>query len=152
MNLRPRHPRPADTGARRGRTRIAVASVVLALTGAAAVPAFAAQGYQPCPAKEIRKVWDGGQSTKCPDMGDRLDHLFYPGYASTTALAHRYRENTVFIQLRLRDLNYAPLVIDGYYGNQTAGAVTRYQRNHHLIVDGVVGAQTWKALFGLGPS
>lgn len=107
-----------------------------------------------CPAKEIQKVWDGGTSyvKACENMADRLDHLFYPGYMLTTAQRYTYQENAVFVQLRLRDLNYSPLAIDGYYGSQTAGAVTRYQRNHGLVVDGKVGQQTWKALFGLGPS
>lgn len=40
---------------------------------------------------------------------------------------------------------------DGYYGTrQTEPAVTRFLRNHGLVVDGKVGPQTWEALFGLG--
>lgn len=41
-------------------------------------------------------------------------------------------------------------MIDGKYGTQTANTVTRYQRNHHLKVNGKVGLTTWKKLFGLG--
>jgi murein L,D-transpeptidase YcbB/YkuD len=127
----------------------AAATVTLGLSAAA--PAGAAAQ---CPAQEIRKVWDGGTSTvkACENMADRLDHLFYPGSMLTTALNSVYKENVVFVQLRLRDLNYSPLAIDGYYGTQTAGAVKRYQKNHGLVVDGKVGKQTWKALFGLGPA
>jgi peptidoglycan hydrolase-like protein with peptidoglycan-binding domain len=68
----------------------------------------------------------------------------------TTALSHTYRANVVVIQLALRDRNYSPLAVDGYYGTQTRNAVKRYQRNHHLVVDGKVGLQTWRSLFGLG--
>lgn len=148
--------------ATRAATVTAAAAVVLGLgsgvggatatAGAGAPPAAAAAAT--CPAKEIAKVWYGGTSTvaACENMADRLDHLFYPGRMLTTAQRYTYQENAVFVQLRLRDLNYRPLVADGYYGSQTAGAVTRYQRNHGLIVDGKVGAQTWEELFGLGPA
>jgi hypothetical protein len=37
---------------------------------------------------------------------------------------------------------------DGKYGPQTQSAIERYQRQHHLLVDGVVGAQTLAALRG----
>lgn len=132
---------------------LAVAALGAGLSGTAHAETGKIIAYT-CPAPEIQKIWDGGASTVkgCESMPDRLDHLFYPGRMLTTALAQSYEENVVFVQLRLRDLNYSPLAIDGHYGNQTAGAVTRYQRNHALIVDGKVGQQTWKALFGLGPA
>lgn len=120
--------------------------------GAAAAPITApttAQAKQ-CPVKEIKKVWYGGTSTRCPNMADQLDHLFYPGSPYSTKLKNTYRERTVFIQLRLHDLNYSPLVIDGKFGKQTADTVKRYQRNHDLTANGKVGLTTWKKLFGLG--
>jgi murein L,D-transpeptidase YcbB/YkuD len=133
-------------------TATAAAVLTLGVGGASAGPLSTTAAT--CPAKEIEKVWYGGTSTvkACENMADRLDHLFYPGRMLTTAQAATYRENVVFVQLRLRDLAYRPLAVDGYYGDQTAGAVTRYQRNHGLVVDGKVGPQTWKELFGLGPA
>lgn len=142
----------------RARTRTAfvagTAGLVVTLGVGSAVVAGPAAAATTCPAKEIRKIWDGGTSTvkACEDIPDVLDHLFYPGHMFTTAMANTYSEQVVFIQLRLRDLHYSPLVIDGRYGSQTAGVVKRYQRNHHFIVDGKVGKQTWKGLFGLGPA
>jgi hypothetical protein len=106
-----------------------------------------------CPVDEIVVGWYGGPPVShpvCPDMADYLDHLFYPGSMYTTALSHTYRANVVVIQLALRDRHYTPLAVDGHYGAQTAGAVKRYQRNHGLTVDGKVGLQTWRSLFGLG--
>ena len=43
-------------------------------------------------------------------------------------------------------LNRAPLAVDGDMGTQTVRAVKRYQKAHGLVVDGVVGLQTWRSL------
>jgi peptidoglycan hydrolase-like protein with peptidoglycan-binding domain len=55
----------------------------------------------------------------------------------------------VFIQLKLRDLGY-PTAIDGKFGPQTAAVVRKFQSRRGFVVDGEVGLQTWKGLFGLG--
>lgn len=47
-------------------------------------------------------------------------------------------------ELKAAGLNPGPL--DGDFGPKTRAAVMAYQRKHHLEVDGVVGAKTWKAL------
>ena len=142
--------------------RVALASLALTLalgTGASTMEAAAAPAApgvttqvagKQCPVGEIKKVWYGGESTKCPDLRDRLDHLFYPGRQFSTALRDSYRENVVFIQLRLFDKGHKRIVVDGYYGNLTRRVVKNYQRRHDLVVDGKVGLQTWKSLFGLG--
>ena len=36
---------------------------------------------------------------------------------------------------------------DGYFGPATETAVERFQRDHGLAVDGLVGEATWAALF-----
>jgi len=46
------------------------------------------------------------------------------------------------VQLRLVALGYAVGNADGVYGPTTAAAVRRFQRDHELVVDGVVGAKT----------
>jgi peptidoglycan hydrolase-like protein with peptidoglycan-binding domain len=43
--------------------------------------------------------------------------------------------------------------VSGTFGSQTRAAVVAFQRNHHLVADGVVGSQTWRSLIitvGLG--
>lgn len=37
--------------------------------------------------------------------------------------------------------------VDGRFGSGTAKHVRRFQRNHALVVDGVVGRATWAAMF-----
>lgn len=40
------------------------------------------------------------------------------------------------------------LVVDGIYGELTGGAITDFQRQNDLTVDGVVGQNTWRTLTG----
>jgi L,D-peptidoglycan transpeptidase YkuD (ErfK/YbiS/YcfS/YnhG family)/peptidoglycan hydrolase-like protein with peptidoglycan-binding domain len=49
------------------------------------------------------------------------------------------------LQRRLTVLGF-PAVADGVFGNQTAGAVRAFQRSRALVVDGVVGPVTGRAL------
>jgi len=50
------------------------------------------------------------------------------------------------IQQRLAALGYTPGPIDGIWGRQTQAAVRRFQEQHGLTVDGIVGPQTLHAL------
>jgi len=50
------------------------------------------------------------------------------------------------LQQKLAGLGYT-IAVDGYFGPQTDGVVRAYQASHGLLVDGVVGPQTHKALF-----
>lgn len=58
-------------------------------------------------------------------------------------------EEVCRVQARLRALGHAIDVVPGCpYGNQTETAVRAFQRQRNLEVDGKVGRDTWKALFG----
>lgn len=69
--------------------------------------------------------------------------LLYPG----AGYQQRHGSGAVRgLQRRLAHLGVHPGPIDGLYGPLTTRAVERFQRAHHVAVDGIVGAQTWRAL------
>jgi len=117
--------------------------VVLRETATLSVP-----GNQ-CPVADIEKAWKG-EEQDCLEP-EVLSHLFYPDFPFSSAWSTEYLQQVVFIQLKLRDLGYA-VVVDGKFGSETESVVRKYQADKGFVIDGVVGAQTWKGLFGLGPA
>ena len=51
------------------------------------------------------------------------------------------------LQSRLNELGYDCGAVDGDFGIGTKDAVIRYQKDQGLVADGVVGQQTWGALY-----
>jgi peptidoglycan hydrolase-like protein with peptidoglycan-binding domain len=47
------------------------------------------------------------------------------------------------LQQALKDLGYDPGAVDGQLGSRTEQAVTSFQRDRGLTVDGIVGEITW---------
>lgn len=50
------------------------------------------------------------------------------------------------VQLALQSAGYEVTALDGEFGNQTDAAVRAFQAAEELVVDGVVGNQTWGAI------
>ena len=54
------------------------------------------------------------------------------------------------LQQHLRELDYrdmdGPVTADGQFGDRTRRAVEAFQYDYGLIVDGVAGPKTWRAL------
>ncbi len=71
----------------------------------------------------------------------------FPGTSLSTALQYQDRTDVSLVQARLNTLGYGPMPVDGSFGPVTRSYVVQYQANHGLIVDGVVGPQTWGSLF-----
>ncbi len=55
-------------------------------------------------------------------------------------------QEVMAIQKRLAELNYSVGTIDGDFGSGTEAAIKRFQADHGLDVDGVVGSDTYRAL------
>lgn len=53
-------------------------------------------------------------------------------------------ESVKLLQSRLNEIG-AHLTVDGFFGSKTEAAVKEFQRRG-LLVDGIVGPQTWSAL------
>jgi WD40 repeat protein len=58
-------------------------------------------------------------------------------------------DDVLALQKRLKELGYNEVgEPDGVFGKMTDQAVRNYQRDHDLVVDGIVGPKTWEKLFG----
>lgn len=55
-------------------------------------------------------------------------------------------QNIRIVQQRLKELGYYTIAVDGIWGKKTLAAVKNFQRDWGLVVDGIVGARTEKAL------
>lgn len=62
----------------------------------------------------------------------------------------RYKigEDVKAVKDKLLELGYLTKSTHSMYGNDTYNAVKRYQENHGLEIDGIVGRMTWNSLFG----
>lgn len=60
------------------------------------------------------------------------------------------KRDTVLLEVYLNALGYLA-IIDGKLDATTIGAVRRFQRDHHLVVDGFAGEKTWTQLFASSP-
>ncbi len=56
-------------------------------------------------------------------------------------------ESVSLIQERLKALSYYQSTVDGQFGNGTKEAVMLFQKQHGLTADGIVGKDTYNALF-----
>jgi peptidoglycan/xylan/chitin deacetylase (PgdA/CDA1 family)/peptidoglycan hydrolase-like protein with peptidoglycan-binding domain len=54
--------------------------------------------------------------------------------------------DVIYLQLSLTKLGYKPGAADGIFGPQTEQAVKLFQSNKGLVVDGIVGNNTWNAI------
>jgi len=75
----------------------------------------------------------------------RAEMCSYQDYYTLSQGSDRFVDVRL-LQSVLSALNYDVGPIDGVFGSVTADAVRRYQTNHGLVVDGVVGDQTWMSL------
>jgi hypothetical protein len=64
----------------------------------------------------------------------------------------RQGPNSTWPRVTVRSAQYllrargASVAVDGVFGARTRAAVVAFQRSHGLVVDGVIGTQTWRSL------
>lgn len=74
----------------------------------------------------------------------------YENYVLTAEAANIIKGDTTAnikaVQTRLKALGYYKIAVDGIWGSKTRAAVRNFQRDYGLIVDGIVGTWTERAL------
>lgn len=70
-----------------------------------------------------------------------------PGYSWPTYSYGDQEEAVYSIQYLLEEHGYALQYHDGIYGSEVESTVTQFQQDNGLSVDGVVGPETWNALY-----
>ena len=58
-----------------------------------------------------------------------------------------YLHDVYLIQERLTELGFLNSPYNGYYGQKTMAAVRAFQKSRGMTADGIVGKDTWRALF-----
>jgi peptidoglycan hydrolase-like protein with peptidoglycan-binding domain len=66
--------------------------------------------------------------------------------AHSTLMSGSVGEEVTYLQQQLNSKSRATIAVDGYFGSETKQMVEIYQRNHGLVVDGIVGQKTWNSL------
>ena len=145
-----------------GKTMDDVRKDVTALMSEAPAPT-----HKPNTLYRVRKSWDDKKSQigayavlknaqdACDKAGsgyyvfDASGEVVYPVMPSTARPTLKNGSNGDIVknlQTQLTALGYSCGPIDGVFGAQTLNAVKKFQADYKLIVDGVVGEQTWGAL------
>lgn len=65
-----------------------------------------------------------------------------------STIINRKHKVVKYIQKYLKELGYK-IEADGVYGSQSKNIMKKFQQSKNLKPDGVIGKQTWKALFGV---
>ena len=111
-----------------------------------------------CPGSELYAWLQRGRTLpNDPEMGEPsidwaavayVDALGRQVAARPLSRRRRSRGKAVeLVQRQLRNKGHDPGGVDGVYGRMTATAVKSFQRSRGLKADGVVGRNTWNALF-----
>ncbi|MEK8174253.1 peptidoglycan-binding protein [Streptomyces sp. M19] len=109
----------------------------------AATATPAAPAHDPTTAPDPPKQ----HTTSAPPKPWKSCH-YYSGTALTQYGDKGNRVRQVQCILKARGYDIGPSGVDGDFGTDTRVAVKRFQKYHHLDIDGQVGVDTWPALRG----
>ncbi len=120
-------------------------------SSAVAAPAVAAVPT-PAPATRANRSYARASLTQNAAGTSSAATVYRPASLSTsplftTSLVGQVRSDVRAWQTRMNKIGYH-LVVDGQYGPRSAGAARALQQARGLVVDGVVGPETWRATFG----
>jgi len=87
-----------------------------------------------------RLTWNA-LHTKYAAANDGAEH--YPGLS----IQNGHQGATVKSAQRQLNVKGANITADGRFGSRTAGAVRSFQKANDLPADGVIGPETWAALY-----
>ncbi|MFJ2899647.1 helix-turn-helix domain-containing protein [Streptomyces sp. NPDC087218] len=88
-----------------------------------------------------------GQTYECAVQ--RKDGRLRAGHSDTREMLLDINStgfDVVEAQCLLREKGFDPGVFDGLYDERTKGAAKKFQQAHHLVVDGIIGPDTWREL------
>ncbi|MFI1225831.1 MULTISPECIES: helix-turn-helix domain-containing protein [unclassified Streptomyces] len=94
-------------------------------------------------------VFVAGKNYPCAVKRDAKDGLLYAGYTRTRTEMIQHdstRWSVVEAQCLLHHHGISPGGVDGAFGSNTVRAVKRMQDRKRIVVDGMVGPDTWKVL------
>ncbi len=117
--------------------RIVAAVTLVMLTVAALIAAT--QEWQ---LYQVVKDEQARTPTPVPGYGNVMQVTPEPGETVQILRSGSQGEAVWALQERLRDLGYLSGQVDGQFGPATKEAVQRFQRQHGLSADGIVGAET----------
>ena len=89
---------------------------------------------------------DPEPSSDMPDVVDRSQDI--PSTSNKEEGIIRVSATPQQVQKALKNAGYYNGAIDGKIGSNTQGAIERFQKDHQLTSDGVVGKRTWQELKG----
>ncbi|MGW1107686.1 helix-turn-helix domain-containing protein [Streptomyces sp. NPDC002540] len=130
-----------------------LAAVALAVAVAFGAGVLTARGWDDeAPAEKTGPVAVGagylrGQTYKCAVR--RQDGELQAGHSDTREMLLDINStgfDVVEAQCLLREQGFSPGVFDGLYDERTKGAAKKFQQAHHLVVDGIIGPDTWREL------
>jgi peptidoglycan hydrolase-like protein with peptidoglycan-binding domain len=84
------------------------------------------------------KTWSSLEGNQVASAAQSLTH--------STLMEGSVGDEVTYLQQLLNKKSHATIAVDGYFGSETKQMVEIYQRNHGLVVDGIVGEKTWSSL------
>ncbi|MET9916838.1 helix-turn-helix domain-containing protein [Streptomyces sp. NPDC006435] len=130
-----------------------VVAVVLAVAVSFGAGLLTARAWDDdAPAKKTGPVAAGtgylrGQTYECAVQ--RKDGRLRAGHSDTREMLLDINStgfDVVEAQCLLREKGFDPGVFDGLYDERTKGAAKKFQQARHLVVDGIIGPDTWREL------